>query len=432
VLALLSSLVDKSLVIADVSAREPRYRLLASTRQYAREKLAARGDAAAIARRHAELFADVAERCEGAIAKASDTEIARAVLDLDNWRAALHWALAERGDPAFGQRIAAAIWNVWIDVSIVEGRRWVALAAARCDQDTPARLKLRLAVAELAMAGSFGEWDAVIAAAPRLLGTCREIGATAEAAYVAWWSGESLVCLGRVAEGEPLLREALELARALGHRRLTARSLENVGYARSMDGDLAAARAAFSESLAILHEIGADARTMGALSMLAEAEFRAGNVERAVELVAHALARQRDVPKTGHLMTLLINYAAYLIACDRFPEAREAAREAVLLSQEAQRNVYQAWAVQHLAAVAALVADGRSAMLRTAAQLLGYVDGRITALRSPREHTEQQEYDRVLGVLRGAFGANVLDDLLAVGALFAQNEAIRYALEIDV
>jgi tetratricopeptide (TPR) repeat protein len=199
-----------------------------------------------------------------------------------------------------------------------------------------------------------------------------------------------------------------------------------------MDGDLAAARASFSESLAILKEIGADARAMGALSMLAEAEFRAGNVERAVELVAHALARQRDVPKTGHLMTLLINYAAYLIACDRFPEAREAAREALLLSQEAQRNVYAAWAVQHLAAVAALAADGRAAMLRTAAQLLGYVDGCITALHSPREHTEQQEYDRVLGVLRAAFGANELDDLMAVGALFAQNEALRSALEIDV
>jgi hypothetical protein len=47
----LAALVDKSLVIADTRDREPRYRLQESTRQYAREKLAARGEASLVARR---------------------------------------------------------------------------------------------------------------------------------------------------------------------------------------------------------------------------------------------------------------------------------------------------------------------------------------------------------------------------------------------
>ena len=44
VIDLLSSLVDKSLLLADIDGAEPRYLLLESFREYAQEKLAARGE----------------------------------------------------------------------------------------------------------------------------------------------------------------------------------------------------------------------------------------------------------------------------------------------------------------------------------------------------------------------------------------------------
>ena len=47
-------LVAKSLVIADVSGTEPRYRLLETTRAYALEKLAASGEFEGAGQRHAE------------------------------------------------------------------------------------------------------------------------------------------------------------------------------------------------------------------------------------------------------------------------------------------------------------------------------------------------------------------------------------------
>ena len=49
-----SELVDKSLVAADVSRAEPRFRLLDTTRAYAVEKLAECGKRELLARRHAE------------------------------------------------------------------------------------------------------------------------------------------------------------------------------------------------------------------------------------------------------------------------------------------------------------------------------------------------------------------------------------------
>ncbi len=65
---LLGSLVDKSLVSADLEAAEPRYRLAESAREYAREKLAERGElGAAVARQRLylrDLFAAARTRAE--------------------------------------------------------------------------------------------------------------------------------------------------------------------------------------------------------------------------------------------------------------------------------------------------------------------------------------------------------------------------------
>ena len=62
----LSSLVDKSLLIADFDGSEPRYRLLESFREYAREKLAERGEQEMVAQRHARAYLEVAEQLDAA------------------------------------------------------------------------------------------------------------------------------------------------------------------------------------------------------------------------------------------------------------------------------------------------------------------------------------------------------------------------------
>jgi predicted ATPase len=74
----LTSLVEKSLVVADVAPDSTRYRLLESTRAVALEKLTATGEREPLSRRHAEYF----------------LQSARAIRDpeLHNYRAALEWA----------------------------------------------------------------------------------------------------------------------------------------------------------------------------------------------------------------------------------------------------------------------------------------------------------------------------------------------------
>ena len=59
---LLSSLVDKSLLVLDLEESEPRYRLLESFGQYAREKLEMRGEEDVVAHRHAVAYLALAQQ----------------------------------------------------------------------------------------------------------------------------------------------------------------------------------------------------------------------------------------------------------------------------------------------------------------------------------------------------------------------------------
>ena len=70
ILDLLSSLTDKSLVVADTAGEHERYHLLESTRAYALEKLTAAGAREQLARRHAEYFRDQAQEAEERSARA--------------------------------------------------------------------------------------------------------------------------------------------------------------------------------------------------------------------------------------------------------------------------------------------------------------------------------------------------------------------------
>ena len=63
---LLSSLVDKSLLGSRLRGRESRYRLLESFREYAREKLAERGELGMVAQRHARAYLEIAEQLDAA------------------------------------------------------------------------------------------------------------------------------------------------------------------------------------------------------------------------------------------------------------------------------------------------------------------------------------------------------------------------------
>ena len=95
----LGALIDKSLVIADGGSA--RYRMLETTRAFALERLAARGETLPMLRRHAEVMLTLFERFFRDITAggASPGELLKRLgADLDNLRGAIHWSSGLDGD----------------------------------------------------------------------------------------------------------------------------------------------------------------------------------------------------------------------------------------------------------------------------------------------------------------------------------------------
>ncbi len=109
VVDVLGQLVDKSLVVADISDGDAgvRYRLLESIRQYAQERLQESGESAAVRRCHADYYVELAEAAGPHLRSRDQIEWARRALrDTDNFRAVLDWAL-EMPSPEHALRLIA-------------------------------------------------------------------------------------------------------------------------------------------------------------------------------------------------------------------------------------------------------------------------------------------------------------------------------------
>jgi hypothetical protein len=219
--------------------------------------------------------------------------------------------------------------------------------------------------------------------------------------------------------------------RPLGVNVLTAQTLQDIAVARSAAGDTSSARTYLSEAIANFTTIGGQTFVIIAIGSLAEIEFRAGNAERAVHLMP---ALPPYVPP-WYLVRYLLSLTAYLIACDRWDEAHERAREALDVARETQHDASLVWAIQHLTAIAALSTPGdgkvSAARFDNAARLLGYVDARTADLGVSRQYAEQQEYDRVLRALRCKIDTKDLVRLMAGGAVMTADQAVECVLSTN-
>ncbi len=148
---LLQSLVEKSLVVAEISDAEQRYRMMESTRQYALERLARGGERDLFARRHAMYFLDLAQRCEKDFDEiAYDGWIAAYTPELDNFRTALDWSLGERGEIEIAVGLIGSLARLWREFSLEgEGLRAgdavIALLGERADSPLAAPVWLAIA-----------------------------------------------------------------------------------------------------------------------------------------------------------------------------------------------------------------------------------------------------------------------------------------------
>src|SRR5262245_41265953 len=251
---LLLSLVEKSLVHADLAGSECRYGLLESTRYYAAEKLV---DPPRLRRRHAQHFAArLAQASAEWETMATRQWIARYESDIDNLRGALEWAFGSDGDVAVGLDLVAHSHVLWAELGLIlEHRRWVIAALDKIANTTPPEVTARLLSWQ---SGDVRELDdpADYDEAVRAADLYRKLGDDFHQGRVLLRAGTARLLPDSTDEGERLLRKAHALVHPFGPTKTLARCLSALASARLFAGDFSEARSLHRQALDVYRNLG--------------------------------------------------------------------------------------------------------------------------------------------------------------------------------
>jgi predicted ATPase/class 3 adenylate cyclase len=416
----LASLVDKSLVIVEADGEALSYRLLESTRFYAREKLDVTGERAEFERRHLvylrDLFVearDVAERT----ARASEIEdlFAR---EFEDVRAAVDNAL-HGSDTIVGAELVAAIGSACQTVGYRDsiGRAGALIAAL---PDAPAGLLARLwAVVSVGTGNMVEALDAIA----RANTYAHESGDAALVAEILTHYARRAAKRRDIELATAALDEAGTIACASAASRLGLR--EARAFVALFAGDNATASSAY-EGLRNEHRaLGNTSEFCRATVNLAECENAAGHVRRAAALLEDALPRMERGRNRQFRAIALQNHAGYQIALGDLGTARTSAREAIReLAPFAPDAIVVANSMEHLALTFALEGDAERA-----AALAGYADEALRKSKFIREFTEVVTRERILALLRERLDPGVLARKLDEGAALEPEVAMALALQ---
>ena len=432
----LNLLINKSLVTVAEADGEPRYGMLESIRQFARDRLVEAGEGETARDRHADYFVAFALEAEQHLPRATMMPwVNRIVRDLDNLRAVMAWTSEDR--PATALRMSGALlyhWAFWIHPS--EGRSWLETAIEKTRpllaSDPAPTLIQDFIKAHIGLAVAlelFGETGAAVDTLEAAIALARESGELEHMTYGiagkaisvsvfrhevsteldqevnralaisqqhGWLISERLLTLvifyrfvsqGRFAEALPYLQKGVELAALVNNPRTNANILQIQAWLAALQGDAATAEALFLQSIDEFLAINDLRNVLHSRSNLAHLYRRTGQLQAALPLYRETIQRWQDEgsqPAVAHQLECL----AYLA-----------------------------------------LAEGK---LEPAARLLG----RAQATRAEvnilsTDPAEVAEWHQAVAQLATGLGDAERDRLMAEGAKLGMDEAVALALAVS-
>jgi len=379
-----SSLLDKSLLRQEEGPEgEPRFVMLETIHEYARERLEASGEAEETSRLHAEYFLALTEAAEPELSGADQLAcLERLEAEHDNMRAALTWSLEK--EPETALRLAVALARFWeMRARFLEGSRWLEAALRQSDRaDFGTRAKL------LSQAGTFAfyrtDFEHAIVLHGEALELYRQVGDDNGVAFALMCLGAQHMEKGDHERAAPFLEEALALSRRIGDKRNTAATLHNLG----------------------------------------EVERQRGNYERAKALGTESIGLWREI-KDDYNLSMVVGWVGLLeVWSGDQPDLAEGfLNEALALERELGYWAYAAYCLEAFAGLAE--ARGQDAR---AARLWGAAEALRTDIGAPLPLDARRLYKPSMAAARALLGEAEWEEAFAQGMAMSAEEAAGYAL----
>lgn len=428
-----TSLVGKSLL----SPREgpqrqegtsgvPRFVMLETVREYAREKLEEAEELDATGDRHLDYFVEFAEDAErGTLGNEWPRWMRRMDADLNNLRAALEWSLTREGRGEKGLSLAAALARYWQDRGyLTEGQHWYSQLLNRTE---PAEATVERAKAVRGLARMIfeqGDFADARRTYEKSLEMCRALGDdSGEAitlrglASAALWHGEYDYSLSR-------LEESLAISRRLGAQYLISSALSLMGTVLMLKGKYGAAQSAFEEALVIDRELSNTAGIALTLSGQGSVAYHLGNYEAARPLIEEGLGLARELGVDWVVANCLARLGMIALRQGDRQQAETYLLEGLTRARGSGNRRWSRWYLVGLAELARL-----RGMPMRAAKLIGASEGAIGAAGARYELAIHTEIERITASVRAELDEETFAKLCAEGQAMSPEETIAYVLE---
>ena len=422
-----SSLLDKSLLRQEEGpGGEPRFVMLETVHEFAREKLQESAEAGEIKRTHAEYFLTLAEEAYPELKGANQLEwLERLEAEHDNMRAALSWAL-ERKEAEVALRLGGAQW--WLGIVRgyhSEGRRSLQEALAIEVRGSPEVRAMALAgIGRLAV--DQGDLDRAQEACEEGLELlANEARETSEAklwllerlGWVAWAREEH-------EQATQLFEESLALSQQMSDTYWHATSLSNLALATHSLGDYEKATELYEQSMHLFREQGDKRRLATCLNNLAMVMCSQGDLRRAAKLIEESVALLRELGARVDVSIGLCNLGWIALLREDIGRAADIYKESLSLSWDTGLNPVVQSTLEGFACLAGAKGEAeRTARLWGAAQALHETKD------IPRDIDFLAAADARISAVRLSMEEEAWEEAWHKGRVMTLDEAVSYALK---
>jgi len=424
VLAHLTALADKSLVLPEEHAGSTRYRMLETVREYARQRLVEAVEDDAVGVRHLAYYAALAEDAAAGIKSSRQRAcLERLAIEHDNVRTALNCARA--ADPLAGLRLASAVAGFWrVRGHVDEGRAWLSgFVASAPDAPDVDRAK---ALAELGtLAERLGDYAACEPLLSESLDLFRRLENAGGISKVLAVRGNLARSRGLYDAATELFTESLAIARKQADSWDIAALLESLASVAYMQADRQRASTLYDESLAIRRQLGDQRGVAQGLNGLGAIAFAQGDYSRSQALFAESLAIRRALRDQHGIAQGLHNLAQSLRYQGEHRRALALFREALAAHRQLGERENLAFGLESIANVTAQLGEPEPA-----ARLWGAAQRVREDLGTPLPPSDAPGHSAEIAEARAALADEAtFDRAWQEGRAMGLEEALRLALD---